>query len=370
MSRFNNSRLLASAQLPTLSVVSGTAIVGTSLMLNKRVIIRHAIVSLCFVLLFLLLNYPEVIVLSQLGSAAWYPATGLALALLSGISPWYVFVVCFCNAFAGILIYHQPLMSVSGTLGAVSCSSFYAAAAYLLRGSLKINLGLRERRDVVRYVSVTTAAALGSTAVGVACMAADHAILWTEYWHSSAIWFLGDEIGLLGVAPFLLIHVLPWVRRQLLSGPVESQPEQQNFGKAAFTIGAFLEAGAQACALMAVLWVMFGAELGHAELFYLSFIPIIWIAMRHGIRRVVIGLLALNFGIVVAMHFYPPSCSPTKVALLMFVISAAGLIVGSAVSERLRITGQLIQRSAELVDLNSELPPRQRVVPRASFWPT
>jgi len=355
MSRFNNSRLLVSAQLPMLSAVSGTAIVGTSLMLNKRVIIRHAVVSLCFVLLFLLLNHPEVIMLSQLGSAAWYPATGLALALLLGVSPWYAFLVCFCNAFAGILIYHQPLMSVSGTLGAVSCSAFYAAAAYLLRGSLKIDLGLRERRDVVRYVSVTTAAALGSTAVGVACMATDHAILWTEYWHSSAIWFLGDEIGLLGVAPFLLIHVLPWVRRQLLSGLVESQPERQNFGKATFTSGAFLEAGTQACGLVAVLWVMFGAELGHAELFYLSFIPIIWIAMRHGIRRVVIGLLALNFGIVVAMHFYPPSCAPTKVALLMFVISAAGLIVGSAVSERVRITGQLIQRTGELVGVNSEL---------------
>jgi signal transduction histidine kinase/DNA-binding response OmpR family regulator len=329
--------------------------IGTSLMRNKRVIIRHAVVSVCFVLLFLLLNYPEVIVLSHLGSVAWYPATGLALALLLGVGPWYGFLVCFSTALAGVLIYQQPLMSVSGTVGAAGCSAFYVTAAYLLRGSLKIDLTLRERRDVVRYVSVTTAAALGSTAIGVACLAADHAIVWAEYWHSSAIWFLGDEIGLLGVAPCLLIYVLPWVRRQLLSGVVESQPETQNFGKATFTGGAFVEAGAQACTLMAVLWVMFGSELGHAELFYLSFIPIIWIAMRHGIRRVVIGLLALNFGIVVAMHFYPPSCAPTKVALLMFVISAAGLMVGSAVSERLRITSQLFQRSAELVSVNSEL---------------
>jgi len=329
--------------------------VGTSLIRNKRVIIRHAVVSVCFVLLFLFLNYPEVIVLSHLGSVAWYPATGLILALLLGLSPWYGFLVCLATALAGILIYQQPLMSLSGTVGAVGGTAFYAAAACILRASLKIDLGLLERRDVVRYLSVTTAAAVGSTAIGVACLAADHAIVWSEYWHSSAIWFLGDEIGLLGVAPFLLIYIFPWVRRQLLSGVVESQPEAQNFGRASFSSGAFVEAGAQACTLLAVLWVMFGSELGHAELFYLSFIPIIWIAMRHGIRRVVIGLLALNFGIVVAMHFYPPSCAPTKVALLMFVISAAGLIVGSAVSERLRITGQLLQRTAELVGVNSEL---------------
>src|SRR5580658_5590285 len=328
---------------------------GTSLSHKKRVIIRHALVSLSFVLIFLLLNHPGVIVLSHLGSAAWYPATGLVLALMLGISPWYGFLVCFSTALAGILIYQQPLASFGGTVGAVSFGAFYAAAAYVLRGSLKIDLGFRERRDVVRYLSVTTAAALGSTAIGVACLAADHAILWTEYWHSASFWFLGDEIGLLGVAPFLLIYVMPWIRRQLLPEPVASQPEPENFGKATFTGGAFLEAGVQTCTLMAALWVMFGAELGHAELFYLSFIPIIWIAMRHGIRRVVIALLALNFGIVVAMHFYPPSCAPTKVALLMFVISAAGLIVGSAVSERMRITGQLSQRTSELISVNSEL---------------
>jgi len=323
-------------------------------MLNKRVIIRHALVSLAFVLLFLLLNHPEVIVLSRLGSAAWYPATGLALALLLGISPRYGFLVCFSTVLAGILIYQQPLMSFSGTVGAVGCTGFYVAAAYVLRGSLRIDLGLRERRDVVRYVAVTTAAALGSTAIGVACLAADHTILWTDSWRSASIWFLGDEIGLLAVAPFLLIYVLPWVCRHLSPEHVDSPPGK-NLRKGRFNSGAVMEAGAQACTLVAVLWVMFGSKLGHFDLFYLTFIPIIWIAMRHGIRRVVTGLLALNFGIVVAMHFYPPSCAPTTVALLMFVVSAAGLIVGSAVSERFRIAGQLQKGTAELVSVNSRL---------------
>jgi signal transduction histidine kinase/CheY-like chemotaxis protein len=328
---------------------------GTSLMPNKRVVIRHALVSLSFLLLFLLLNCPQVIVISHLGSVAWYPATGLVLALMLGISPWYGILVCFSAALAGVLIYQQPLVSFSGTLGAVSFGAFYAAAAYVLRGSLQINLGLRERRDVIRYLSVTTVAALGSTVIGVACLAVEHSILWNDYWHAASIWFLGDEIGLLGIAPFLLIYVLPWVRRQLSTELGEFQPEKEKFCKETLNSGALLEAGAQACTLIAVIWVMFGPKLGHFELFYLSFIPIIWIAMRHGIRRVVTGLLALNFGIVVAMHFYPPSCAPTTVALLMFVVSAAGLIVGSAVSERLRITGQLFQRTAELASVNSRL---------------
>jgi signal transduction histidine kinase/DNA-binding response OmpR family regulator len=329
---------------------------GPSLMHKRRVIIRHAVLSLSVVLLFLVLNRPEVIVISHPGSVAWYPATGLALALMLGMSPWYGFLVCFSVALAGILIYQQPLASLSGTVGAISFGSFYATAAYVLRGSLQIDLGLRQRRDVVRYVSVTTVAALGSTVCGVACLATDHSIRWNEYWHSASTWFLGDEIGLLGVAPFLLIHVFPWVRGRFSPRPVELQPEKENSHKRTFKVGRLVEMGGQASTLLALLWVMFGSTFGRFELFYLSFIPIIWMAMRQGIRRVVIGLLALNFGIVVALRFFPPIAGLLfKVGLLMFVVSAAGLIVGSAVSERHRIAVELLERSAELVGVNTRL---------------
>jgi hypothetical protein len=42
-----------------------------------RLIIRHVILSIAFVVLYLALNQPPVILISQLGSVAWYPATGL-----------------------------------------------------------------------------------------------------------------------------------------------------------------------------------------------------------------------------------------------------------------------------------------------------
>ena len=58
-----------------------------------RLIIRHVILSIAFVVLYLALNQPPVILISQLGSVAWYPATGLVLAVLLGISPWYAILV-------------------------------------------------------------------------------------------------------------------------------------------------------------------------------------------------------------------------------------------------------------------------------------
>lgn len=323
---------------------------------EKRLILRHAVLTLAFLLLYLLLNRPEVIVISRLGSVVWYPAAGLTFALLLGISPWYGFLVGFSGALAGILIYQQPLVSMSGGIGAAAVSGSYAVAAYVLRGPLRIDLGLRRRRDIYLYVSVTTAAALASTLVGVACLVADHAIHWSEFWPSASQWFLGDEIGLLGIAPFLLIHVFPWIRRRLSPGLVELRRARKRSRPRLSRLGMIVEVAAQVSALLVLLWLMFGSALGHFQLYFLSFIPVIWIAMRQGIRRVVTGLLALNFGIVVALHFFPVTSGVLpKVGLLMFVVSAAGLIVGSAVSERHRIAIELLKRTSELLDANTQL---------------
>jgi diguanylate cyclase (GGDEF)-like protein/PAS domain S-box-containing protein len=326
---------------------------------SGRLIIRHAILSIAFVLLYLALNQPPVILISQLGFVAWYPATGLVLAVLLGINPWYAVLVCLADALAGALIYHQPLLSFGETVGAVGCAACYGAAAYILRGPLQIDLGLRRRQDVVRYVFVTMTAAVVSTVIGVSCLAADKSIAWSEFWSASWGWFAGDGIGLLGVAPFLLVHVCPWVRKQFSPKVVEShldsvRPRSEGIR---FDLTVAAEAVGQAAAILVVLWVMFGPRLGSRQQFFLSFVPIIWIAMRQGIRRVVSGLLALNFGMVVAMHIFPTAAGvPSKVSLLMLVISGVGLIVGSAVSERHRIALDLQEQTVHLNSLIENSP--------------
>jgi diguanylate cyclase (GGDEF)-like protein/PAS domain S-box-containing protein len=113
----------------------------------------------------------------------------------------------------------------------------------------------------------------------------------------------------------------------------------------------------QAASLLAVLWIMFGPHWAHLELFYLSFIPILWMAMRSGIRVVVIGSLALNFGIVLSMHLFPPSSSSlAKIGLLMLVVSASGLIVGATVTEREHLGVELHERTTYLKSLFENSP--------------
>jgi diguanylate cyclase (GGDEF)-like protein/PAS domain S-box-containing protein len=320
------------------------------------VVLRHAILSVGLLAIFLLLNRPEVMVISRFGFVAWYPAAGLLLALMLTMGPWYSWLVCLSSALSSVLIYHQPLWSYSSTICAVGGTAVYAAAAYVLRKPWQIDLGLTQRRDVVRYVSVTTVAAVGSSAIGVACLAADHTILASDYWNSARGWFLGDEIGLLVVGPFLLIHVSSWLRRRFAARASDGEEASKRFHQTGFTAGPMLEAASQAAALVGVVWVMFGPRWDRFGLFYLCFIPILWMAMRQGIRRVVTGLLFLNGSIVVALHFYPPSAVLTQAELLMFVVSAAGLAVGSEVSERHRTAIDLIEQTTYLDSLIQSSP--------------
>ncbi len=326
-------------------------------MYPRHLIIRHALVSLAFLFLYLLLNRPEVIFFSKIGVVAWYPAIGLVMALLLGVSPWYALLICLCDALASRIIYAQSAMSFSNTVGSLGMATCYGLAAYVLRGPLQIDLGLRRRRDVVRYVVVSATAATGATIIGVACLIADHSISRSEYRSSAIGWFLGDAIGLVGIAPFLLVHVFPHVRSWLAANPVRLQPQATRPSGTLPNLASVAETCGQGFTILAVTWVMFGTQDGRYDHFYLCFIPIIWIAMRQGVRRVVTGLLLLNFGIVVAMHLFPPTAILfTKVALLMLVMSAVGLIVGSEVSERHRLAIDLSEQTTYLDSLIQNSP--------------
>jgi PAS domain S-box-containing protein len=328
-----------------------------SSMRQRRVIYRHVLLCLGFVPLSLLLSRPEVILLARLGAVVWYPATALSLALMLAVSPWYVFLTCISDTLASVLYYHQPLKSYSELLGSIATSGCYAMAAYLLRGPLRIDLGLRRQRDVVRYLFVTTTAGLAATVLGVAGLALDGTISRNDYWASALLWFSGDGIGRFGVAPFLLIHVFPFVRRKLYGREFESQNQPNPLPSTPLGIWAVAEVIGQTCATLLVPFVIFGPRWASFELFYLSFIPIIWIAMRQGIRRATTGLIALNFGVVIAMNsFPPPSSLLIKITFFMLVVSAIGLILGAVVTERLRVSDDLQERTIYLNSLIENSP--------------
>src|ERR1700691_5742576 len=103
-----------------LKMITPTPSSGTLGLLSlgkKESWLRHALLSAAFVLFYLLLNRPEILLLSKLGFTTWYPATGLMFALMLGVSPWYAFLVFFTNSLASMAIYQQPLISWATSRG-------------------------------------------------------------------------------------------------------------------------------------------------------------------------------------------------------------------------------------------------------------
>lgn len=234
----------------------------------------------------------------------------------------------------------------------------YATAAHLLRGQLRIDSSLGQRRDVVRYVVVASGAAVVATTAGVLCLCADHTIPWSQFWDSALDWYIGDSIGLLSVAPFLLIHVLPWIAKWTAASVSETVRGGREWAKGIkeFTPLQVLEVVGQAASFGLVFWIMFGVA-DSRQLSYPAFLPIIWLGMRRGIRGAVTGLLALNFGIVVTLRFVPVSGETfMKLGLMMLAVSATGLILGAAVSERERIASDLKERTIFLNSLIENSP--------------
>jgi diguanylate cyclase (GGDEF)-like protein/PAS domain S-box-containing protein len=320
-------------------------------------ILRHAILAVALLCLYLFLSRPEIILISNLGFTAWYPAVGLVFAAMLGVSPRYLPVLVLGDILASLIIYHQPIYSWSVVPAAVVGTSIYALAAYVLQHTVKIDRSLSQLSDVLRYLSVTMAAAIFATVTGVACLVADGTVKRDQVWYSAIDWYIGDAVGLLSIAPFLLIYVFPWIRRKLFEPSGKGRPGEA-FARTPSRIGIaeVLEAAGQVVSILLFLWILFG-PLAPKQYFYLGFVPIIWIAMRHGVERAVIGLLVLNFGIVLALRFFPaPPQILTQIGFLMLVVSATGLIVGSAVTERRRVGEELNERTIFLNSLVESSP--------------
>jgi C4-dicarboxylate-specific signal transduction histidine kinase len=95
--------------------------------------------------------------------------------------------------------------------------------------------------------------------------------------------------------------------------------------------------------LLGALWIVFGfADAFHFQLFYLFFLPVIWMAVRFGLEGVTTGLVFTQVGLITAIHFTGQDpADVTAYQALMLVLSLTGLSVGVLVSEQQRTQQQL-----------------------------
>ncbi len=251
----------------------------------------------------------------------WSPNTGLSfvMVLVFGL-PTIPFL--FMGPFLAYLVNGPVILSWPVEILSVALigGGYSTALVFLQRPNTAFNPALSSMRDLVVLMLVAAASAgfVASSYVGLRIAAGrlpaeDFVAAALRYW-------IGDVTGILVVAPFALFAL---TRRRILPISMETA----------------LQCAAVVCALILVFGI---AEEREFQLFYVLFLPIVWMAVRNGTEGVSAGILLTQLGVILGARFLPNEREELiAFQAVMLVLAATGLIAGELVTERRRMESQL-----------------------------
>ena len=242
-----------------------------------------------------------------------WPATGTALAglLLFGLRCWPGIVVAafVVNAAIGPSLAAVTAISAGNTLAPV--------LAHVLLTRAGFHNDLKRLKDVLALVflgaftGMSVSASVGAGALAVAAG--------QDFWTAWSVWWTGDAMGVLVVAPVLLVAATARVDRRV-------------------PVGRWLEAVALFAGLTAVTIVVMGAS---ARLLFLIFPMLIWAALRFRQVGAAPGNLIVSLAAVLAAAsrqgpFAGLDLLPTMITLQAFngAATLTSLLLAAATSER------------------------------------
>jgi len=237
----------------------------------------------------------------------WNPVTGLVLALLLLGGVAYAPLVVATAAVAGLVVRNLGLGTA--LYDGLAMATIYGGATKVLVQRLHLDLRLERLQDSLLLLAVGTIAAGLHAAVMVPLSQVAEVDLVTHYLR---LW-AGDILGIVVITPFLMLHIgaerLP-------------RPNLLNLVEAA--------------SIAFVLWIDFGLHASEKfRFFYLLIMPLVWIAVRHGLKGASAAIVLAQLGLLVAVEMVPfPDHSLTLMQLIMLTLSVTTLLLGSAMSER------------------------------------
>ena len=267
----------------------------------------------------------------------WNPPPGLSLALLLGFGLRYapaLFVACFLaeisvrqgQADLGHVVLYAAILTVG-----------YTALAAMLKRS-RFDPSFRSYRDLILFIGVVGAGAIVIAAAYVAAHAATGVFAWAEFMDHTAYFWVGDVIGIATTTPFLLIHgsrIARGVRPRIT-----------------------LEGVLQTLSIALVLALISELEPGRAaNLFYVLFMPLVWISTRYGFEGATAGLLATQLGLMAAVQLAGYTTEwVLQFQLLMLALTVTAGFLGMSATQWRRARRALESREAELKTIFATAP--------------
>lgn len=298
---------------------------------NTQSIIQALVTGAAFVVVYVLLAWmTRFYMVRPFSITPWNPVSGVALAflLIYGIRYWPALAVASVST--SLLLRGIPVAPYTQLLAPVVLTGGYIAMAALLLGPLRLNIAVERLRD---FINIAAIAATGTLLMAIAYVSVfrsvgtmseqDFSYIMLRFW-------IGHLIGIVINTPLLLVLVQ---RRASL--------------RQAVARAANWETVAQCASMVLALWVIFGPHwVDPYKLFYLLFLPVIWVATRHGFIGAIVGIAGLQIGLIVALvnAEFQSNTAVTEFQFMMLALAIAGMFLGMVVTES-RLARTALDRS-------------------------
>ncbi len=284
--------------------------------------------------------------LARLGMVLWltkggtplvWPAAGLSLAALVIAGP-RLWPGILAGTFAACVLDGQPLffsavVAVGNTLAALTGWALLRRAGFERRFARVVDV-------ILFFVLGGLVSPLVSAVIGTAGLALDASVTWGNAGPVALGLWLGDAMGILTLAPLVLVWIDPPSRR--------------------VSVMNLVEAGVLFLLMVMVSQLVYGGYIAGAAdrpLSYATFPFVIWAALRFGQRGttviVVTGLAVAIWGTIHGHGPFVHESAQRSIVLLhafMAAVTMAGLVLGAAIEER-RSAEEELRRSRSTLEL-------------------
>ena len=249
----------------------------------------------------------------------WNPAGGFALALLLVFGIRYWPALGIASLLTSLLLRGIPQPPYTQLLAPLTLTLGYVAMAAILRGPLQFRLAFDRPAEIVKLVGVAVAGTFVMAIAYVAVFRATGRMAEQEFSHIVLRFWIGHLIGIVINTPLVLILLLSGLNLHELKKIIATW---ETVFFAAITTLALL--------------IIFGLQWADPyKLFYILFLPVIWVATRHGINGAILGTACIQLGLIFTLvnAQFQSGTAVTEFQFMMLALTVAGLFLGMAVTQ-------------------------------------
>lgn len=290
--------------------------------------LRRVALGCAFVVAYVALDYVSFVKPYRgLGITPWNPPPGLSIALMFLGGWFYAPFVVLAPVVADHIVRGASVSASPEIVASILNGGVYVLAGIGLSRISSFDPRFHAVRDATTFITIAILSSALGTAVYLGALAAGGVLTWDEMravaWRAS----VGETIGILVVAPLVLLIRThrPWPKVSL-------------------------QMVAQLGALLCALAIVFGYREATAfQLFYLLFLPLLWVALVHGPAGAAVGLAVIQVGLIIGADIrFGPDPGLGALQVLMVALAITGLVVGTVVAEREDASARLRDQQAAL----------------------